>query len=344
MGTKETKSTTEIPPKTTEELQQIALLNGMIDAELSKDYDKQTTSSYIYKRQADIDQIQKEVDAGTLDSRRAQGMINKLKEEGGQTQYQTVFSEKPEVKARRLRQEAASDKVEEGFFKAAEKLTSGDYSVSPQTRAQIDALIGDNFSSVIDELKANFSSSETAVNDALKALVDAGKTDIANSAVQQRNALKQSSEMLGRSFSDSDMQSRMQEFEQGQMNSLYQNVGAQGAAQIANLRNQSALAIGNVRNQEAQTRLGLLTQAAQPLTAFNSGSSYAQLQGALRAQGLQNTQVLGGMLQNNINTGMAERAAQPTTTQQTPWGVLDVLGALGGAAGATFSGMGAFKK
>ena len=353
MGTKKVKNETEIPEASPEEREQMAIMNAIIEAEMQKNYDIEENRTFVFNRQAEIDQINKEIDElrqqlptnpgqiqGQINQRTR--MIDELKKEGGSERVDVSYIEKPEVRERRLRQEAALDKVNMGFYAAAEKLTKGDFSVTPQQRQQIDALIGDNFQNVIDELTIQFDSAEDKVNAALDRLVESGKTDIANSAIQQRTALRQEAELLGRSFSDTDFQGRQQEFEQGSIEALYRAAAAQGAGQIANLGTQRALAIGGVKENEGLARFNLLQQAAQPLAGFGAGTQFAQLQGALNAQGLQNNLALGGLAGQAANIYNNARIAQPTTTQSRQVGALDILGGLIGAgaagAGAFFAG------
>lgn len=366
MGSKETTQETRIPEATPEEREQQAQLNALIDAQLSGQYDKTETTRFVYNKQGEIDEINRQIDSVDRElqalrssqpygyntpqyqqlAAQKQRYINQREQfmmEGGREQIDIQYTEKPEVKARRLRREAASDKVEAAFFAAAEKLAKGDLSVTPEQRKQIDELIGDNFSSVIDELKVQFSSAEDAVNEAVNKLVESGKADIAQAAIQNRNQLKRESESLGRSFADSSFQDRQTQFEQGALESLYRGASAESAAQIASLRGQRALSIGGVKENEGLARFNLLQQAATPLTAFGAGAQFAQLQGALNAQNQQNLLGIGGLANANLQRYLGERTAQPTTTVSQPWGVLDVLGALAGAGGAAASGIAAFK-
>lgn len=353
MGSKTTTQKTELPEETPEQREQMAMVNAMIDAQLSTNYDRQEATTFVFNKQGEIDQIQKEIDQlrqqlptnpgqiqGQIDQRMR--LMDELKKEGGSNKIDISYTEKPEVKERRLRQEAALDKVNAGFYAAAEKLTKGDYSVTNRQRQQIDALIGDNFQNVIDELTVQFDSAEGKVNEALNRLVDAGKTDIANAAVEQRRQLKQESELLGRSFSDTDFQQRQQQFEQGSLESLYKTASAQGAAQIADLGKTRALSIGGVKENEALARFNLLQSAAQPLAGFGSGAQFAQLQGALNAQQNSNILGLGGLAQGSANIYNNARISQPTTTTTTPVSALDILGGLigvgAGTAGAVFAG------
>ena len=85
--------------------------------------------------------------------------------------------------------------------------------------------------------------------------------------------------------------------------------------------------------------MNLQMLAANPLLAFGAGGQFLQLNNAIKQQDVQNLLATGGLMGQQIGQMQSLRAAQPTTTKSTPWGALDVLGALAGAGGAVMGGL-----
>ncbi len=343
---KEYKQETDIPEKTPEELAQIAQLNAVVDSQMElAGWVKSSTESFVYNRQAEIDEIDRILASESLDDGKRRELLeqkNKLREEGGQNKITTSYKMSPEAQARFDRRQAASDAVENDLFAAAGKLAKGDFSITQTQRQQIDDLIGDNFQRVIDELQVNFGSAEDAVNEAADRLMAAGQQQVVNAARENRDRIKQNSELLGRSFSDTDLRQADLQFEQGALADITKTGAAAIAQQIAALRQAQASTIGQVRQNESQARLGLLSNAAQPLAGFGAGMQFAQLQGALNSQNLQNVLGISAIPQNLLQQGLQERLGQPTTTTQVPFNIgsfLGQLGGLGASGAATYFGL-----
>lgn len=320
-GSKTTTNKTEIPLASHEELENVALLNGLIESQLiQQGFETRTTMTMV------------DYPDGSKRPR-----------------YETEVSENPAAQRRRLRRESQSDQVEANMFKAVNKLTRGDYSVTDKQKQQIESIINTaGFDNIIDEITVNFGRAEEAILKASDRLVASGKADIVEAAKQNRLQLKETAALLGRSTQDSDISRSGQEFELGALERLGRSAEANTTGLIANLKGTEAGMKSGVREQETLARLNLLNQAAQPVLALQAGGQFAQLQGALQAQNFANQLGTSRILQGEIGRQTQERIAQPTTTQTQQVGVLDVLGALVGTAaagaGAAFGGIGAFRK
>ena len=371
-GSKKTESKTVLPEPTEEEKQNAALLNAVIEAQMTQNgFVKNETRVFEFTRQAEINAAQGELDrlneqldnlgpvSGGFDpnANARKGIeqqivsvnrqIEAFKQEGGAERIDVDFVETPEAKARREQREARLAETEELLFDASKKLLEGDFSVTDEQRREIDELIGDNFEDVIDELKIQFSSAEDAVNDAVDRLVSSGKAELAESARTNQLSLSATAARLGRSGQDTTFTTAQSEFVLGAQERLAKAASTDAANAVANLRQTQALSIGGVKEQEALARFNLLTQAAQPLTAFGAGTQFAQLQGALRSQDLANNRAIGDLVSGELGQLRGVRSAQPTTTTTRQVGLLDILGgAIGlGASGASaaFTGINTFK-
>jgi len=370
-GSKTTKveNKTDIPPETPEQQQLTAQYNAILDAQMSQNYDKIQTSTYVYDQQAQIDQIDQRIAAlksegsgGTLYAGKfgsggyndpsLSGQIAQLEnkktqlmEQGGSNKINVQYVEKPDVKAARLRDQAATEKINGEFMDAASKLIRGDWSVSPTQKQQINDIIGDNFSKVMNTLTANLSTNEEDVKAAIQAQLKQGEGTIAENLRQRKMALEGEAESLGRSYTDTDFQ-RATGTQAIDANERLQDAAmSDTATQIAQLRQMYAQQIAGVQSQEGQTRLQLTMAAAQPLTAFGAGSQFQALQSQMQSQQLQNNMVPASMMGNEINQLNQLRLGGATRTSSTtqPFGVLDVLGGLAGLAGAVMPGIGALR-
>lgn len=354
MGGKTTVTKTELPEPTPEENRMSALFSAILDSQMTMNYDKIENKKFVYTKQAEIDQATKELNdlvAGNnpataskvglpRDSQSATGagpipnqkrineltnMIDNLKKEGGKEEISYTFNEKPEVKARRLHNEAEGDKINDLFFKNATKVMNGDFSITPEQKAQIKQLTADNFDPIMDILKTEYSSAEDAVNKAVERLVESGKVNIVQQLADERNKQKENANLLGRSFNDMSFQREFGKLSADAYERLFSEGAATAAGGIAQLRGQRAAAMGGVAEQKGLAGYNLSLQAANPLSAFTSGAQFAQLQGALNAQNIAN---------QNINTGNALgrlgqlgnlRAAAPTTSVTQPYGPLSYI-------------------
>lgn len=267
-----------------------------------------------------------------------QNIINDLKSKGGQEQISYQFNEKPEVAARRLNNQAEQDKINQLFFQNAQKVLNGDFSITDEQRKQIKQLVSDNFDPAMDILKTEFSNSETAVNDAVTRLVEAGKTDIVQQLAQNRIQQKQNAELLGRSYNDLSFQREADKASADAFERLYSQGAASAAQAIGSLRTARAQAVGSVAEQKGNAGYNLSLQAANPLSAFTAGAQFAQLNGQLNAQNLANQNIVTQNILSRLGQLGNLRAAQPITTQKQPFGVLDALGAAAGLAGTGIMG------
>ena len=313
---------------------------------MSRDYTKTENRQFVYNRQAEIDQINsilanppQGTNVGGLQKQR-----DSLMQEGGYESVNVQYVERPEVKAKREADTAAIDKINKQFFEVTEKVLKGDLSISATQRAQINKLVGDNFDPIMDVIKAEYSSSEEAVKTALDRLMESGKVDMLGQVKAQETALKKQNELLGRSGADLNSQRAVADVNQSALERLYRGGAAVSADAIAGLRGQRAATMSNAANQRGMAGYNLSMQAANPLSTFGAGAQFAQLQGALGAQQLANQYMPINTISNRLGQLGNLRAAQPTTSQTTPFGILDVLGAGAGLAGTAFAGMGAFGK
>lgn len=388
MGSKTVTNETKIPPPTEEERQFMAQFSALIDAQLAQDYIKQESTQFVYNRQAEIDQINQKLNDPSY-ANYSEDLIKQraeLMQEGGYNKTNVSYQETPEAKTRRLATQKATDEVNAEFFKATKKLVSGDLSVTSKQQKQIDALIGDNFTKIMDDIKSAFSFSadeikadagraesvlredfagaESAVNAAVNRLMESGRADLAQQFQQHSDQQKRQAELLGRSFQDTQFQKNIGEYQAGALERLYRGGQAQAANAIAGLRSNQAGTLANLYGQQNQNLAGLYgnrasslgaiseqqglarynlgLQAAQPLAAFGSGAQFAQLQGALQAQNLANSYMPINSIQQQLGQLGNLRAAQPTTTQTQPFGVLDVLGTLAGIGGTAMTGLSTF--
>ncbi len=344
MGSKKTTNETVLPEPTAEERQAAATFNALLDAQMSRDYNKVENRSFVYNRQAEIDQINSLLqnpppgtNVGQLQKKR-----DSLMGEGGYEKVDVQYVERPEVAAKRKADQAQIDKINKQFFDVTEKVLKGDLSINAKQKAQIQQLIGDNFDPIMDTIKAEYSSSEEAIKTALDRLMESGKADMIGQVKAQETALKRQNELLGRSGADLNSQRAVADVNQSALERLYRGGAAVSAEAIAGLRGQRANTMSQAASQRGLAGYNLSLQAANPLSTFGAGAQFAQLQGALGAQQLQNQYMPINALTNRLAQMGNLRAAQPTTTQTTPFGILDVLGAGAGLAGTAFSGISAF--
>ncbi len=193
----------------------------------------------------------------------------------------------------------------------------------------------------------------------LEGAMKSARLDLEDTFRQQTNNAKNTAALLGRSFSDSDFQRSLSEEQGGALQRLltggetalaglgrealgqynigYSNLGASAANSIANLGMSEAGALGNIGLNRALLGSQLYGEAAQPLTAFNAGSVYTQLQNALNSSYLANQNASLSPLSGFYGSMVNQRAGQATTTQQSSPGF---FGALGGIAGMTGSFLG----
>lgn len=325
-----TKTETNIPPPTADQIEQTALFNSIIDATMQNDYNKIVgESKFVYNRQPEINEIDnqlKQLVASGASGKNVDNLVKKkqdLMNEGGYEKPDIRYELRPEVAARREQDQQRNQGISELFYKNAQKLLNGDFSVSEDQKNQIKSLVGDAFEPAI-----------AAVRGAVEATTQAGQGSIQTALRQQQDQLRSSAAQLGRSYSDTDFQRATGQNTTDALSNLYNNANATVAQQIAALR-----------GQQAGAQLNLTQLAANPLQAFGAGTQYAQLQSALGQQDYQNLIGAGGLLGNSIQQGNQLRlgGASQTQTQTTPFGIIDVLGGLAGAAGAAAKTVAAFK-
>ncbi len=393
MGSKTTTQETKIPEPTTEEREASATFKAILDAQMAMDYDKVENSKFVFKRQPEIDAIDQQIaqltsQAGsTLRSstygtkyggaygggtqvnnsaqlQQLQYQKQQLMSEGGDQKIDVQYVMKPEAAQRLATNRAEMDDINSKFYQSADKLLRGDFSVSPEQKSQIQAIVGENYDPVMNLLKAEFSTAEDDVKDAVNKLIESGKADIyqeyltqknelTNQLRQQKYGLENTAAQLGRSYSDTDFQrataeagqgaqERLGEYQLAALNSLGKSGIAQMAGSVANLRGLRAGALGQVAGDKAGAGMNLSMLAANPLLAFGAGGNFLQLRNALQQQGVQNLLATGGMVGQQVGQMGQIRAAQPTSTSTQPYGFLDILGSLAGAAGAGASAYATF--
>lgn len=346
MGTKTTVQKTEIPEQTPEEREAYAMFSAIFDAQMSRDYTKSERRKFVYNKQAEIDEIDRSL-AGATDPKYRQQLLNtkyKLQSEGGREKVTFDYIEKPEVRARRERNQAESDKINKLFFSSAEKLLRGDFSISPKQRAQIQSITKEFFDPTMDLLRVEFDRSEEAVTSAVQRLMESGKQDMLFELANQKKQMQTQASELGRSFQDTRFQREMGELTSGAFERLTRAGTADIAGAIAALRGQRTAALGGISEQKGLSGYNLALSAAQPLSQFGAGAQFAQIQNVIRAQEQAALGLPISQLQQSIAQMGNLRAAQPTVSTTQPWGFLDVLGALAGAGATAFTGFKAFGK
>lgn len=337
MGGKTTTTQVEIPEPTLEERKMAEQFSALLDAQMARDYEK----TEVFKRQAEIDAIDAQLADPNLDIRTAQ-TLQEEKERLMNEGYDITYQERPEVAARRKKNEAEIQKINEQFFDVTKKVLRGDFSTTPEQRETIKNLTSEFFDPIMDVVTAEFSTAQQDVQNAVDRLMESGRADLQNQLEEQNTNLKRQSQLLGRSTADKRIQEVLAETNQGAIERLYRSGQAAAAQAQGQLSGQRALALGGVAENKGLAGYNLALQAANPLQSFGVGQQFSQLQGALGAQNIANQFQSVNALTNRLGQMGNIRAAQPTQTTTEPFGIFDILGGLTDLAGAGLSGASTF--